>query len=147
MSLGYSSKSSPIVSHCHSAVAPTVRFDKSFDQEALVVIGSSLVPMVEVEMVQLPPSLDPSSTFLDETQKEEGSCPRFSEHSGSIVGSSPASYFMSGGPQVIRSFQVASRRLKAHLPVSFQTSYYFQCLPHLHLTAASHSGALGSQIW
>ncbi|XP_019728383.1 uncharacterized protein LOC109517586 isoform X5 [Hippocampus comes] len=105
VSLGFSSKSSPIVSHCHSAVAPRVHFDKSVDQEALVVIGSSLVPMVEVEMVQLPPSLDPSSTFLNETQKEEGSCPRFSEHSGSIVGSSPASYFMSGGPQVIRSFQ------------------------------------------
>ncbi|XP_051922260.1 uncharacterized protein LOC127601230 isoform X5 [Hippocampus zosterae] len=105
VSLGYSSKSSPNVSHCHSAVAPRVHFDKSFDQEALVVIGSSMVPMVEVEMVQLPPSLHPSSIFLDETQKEEVSCPRFSEHSGSIVGSSPASYFMSGGPQVIRSFQ------------------------------------------
>ncbi|XP_068507900.1 uncharacterized protein [Syngnathus scovelli] len=104
--LGLSNKSNPIVSLHHSAVAPArVAFDKSCDQEALVVIGSSMVPMVEVEMVQPVPSLDPGSKFLDETQKEESSCPRFSERSGNIAGSSPASYFMSGGPQVIHSFQ------------------------------------------
>ncbi|XP_037130060.1 band 4.1-like protein 2 isoform X7 [Syngnathus acus] len=104
--LGFSNKSNPIVSLHHSAVAPArVAFDKSCDQEALVVIGSSMMPMVEVEMVQPFPSLDPGSKFLDETQKEESSCPRFSERSGNIAGSSPASYFMSGGPQVIHSFQ------------------------------------------
>ncbi|XP_061144297.1 uncharacterized protein LOC133160560 isoform X2 [Syngnathus typhle] len=104
--LGFSNKSNPIVSLHHSAVAPArVAFDKSCDQEALVVIGSSMVPMVEVEMMQPFSSLDPGSKFLDETQKEESSCPRFSERSGNITGSSPASCFMSGGPQVIHSFQ------------------------------------------
>ncbi|XP_077430721.1 uncharacterized protein LOC144057263 isoform X3 [Vanacampus margaritifer] len=98
-------KSSLIASLGHSAVAPRVPFDKSCDQEALVVIESSLLPMVEVAMVQLPLSLDASSQYLDEAQKEEGSCPRFLERSGNIVGSSPASYFRSGGPRVIRSFQ------------------------------------------
>ncbi|XP_061632034.1 uncharacterized protein LOC133479298 isoform X12 [Phyllopteryx taeniolatus] len=105
VSLGFSNKTSPAVSPWHSASAPRVPFDKSCDQETLVVIESSLVPMVEVEMVHLVPSLEPSSTYLDETQKAEGSCPRFSEHSGNKVGSSPASYFRGGGPQVIRSFQ------------------------------------------
>ncbi|XP_061531099.1 uncharacterized protein LOC133401760 isoform X4 [Phycodurus eques] len=105
VSLGFSNKTSPAVSLCHSAAAPRVPFDKSCDQETLVVIESSPVPMPEVEMVHLVPSLEPSSTYLNETQKAEGSCPRLSEHSGNKVGFSPASYFRGGGPQVIRSFQ------------------------------------------
>ncbi|XP_077384180.1 uncharacterized protein LOC144022882 isoform X2 [Festucalex cinctus] len=96
VNLGFSNKSGPIASLGYSAVAPQVPFDKSCDQEALA------VPVVEVEMVQPPPSLDASSQYLDEAQKEEGSCPRFLERSGNVAGSS---YFRSSGPQVIRSFQ------------------------------------------
>ncbi|XP_061674867.1 uncharacterized protein LOC133500331 isoform X9 [Syngnathoides biaculeatus] len=105
VSLGFSNESRPAASFVHSAGPPGVPFDESCDQETLVVIESSLVPMVEVEMVHLVPSLQPSSTYLDETQKEEGPCPIFSERSGNKVGSSPASYFRAGGPQVIRSYQ------------------------------------------
>ncbi|XP_057689636.1 uncharacterized protein LOC130914452 isoform X3 [Corythoichthys intestinalis] len=98
-------KSSPTVSLGRSAMVPRIAFDKSCDQETLVVIESSVVPMVEVEMVQLPPSFDSSSNYLNETHKEDCSCPRLSEHSETLVGYSPASYFRSVAPQVIRSLQ------------------------------------------
>ncbi|XP_071372176.1 uncharacterized protein [Centroberyx affinis] len=78
------------------------------DQEEGVVSETSLVPIVEVEMAKLPPSHRPPSTAIDETQlkeeEEEASYPGL-EYSGRIVGSSPASYFVSGGPHVIRCFQ------------------------------------------
>ncbi|CAB1416778.1 unnamed protein product [Pleuronectes platessa] len=54
---------------------------------------------------QLPASLEPGCKALDETQEEGGSCPAVSERAGRIVGSAPASYFRSQGPQVIRCFQ------------------------------------------
>lgn len=82
--------------------------EESFDQEEVVVFETSLVPIVEVEMAQLPPSPDPCCRALDETLEEEGSYPEVSDRSGMIVGSSSASYFRSDGPQVIRCFQVAS---------------------------------------
>lgn len=81
--------------------------EESCDQEEVIVFETSLVPIVEVEMAQLPPSLNPRRKAL-ETLEEEGSDPEVSEFSGRIVGSSPASYFRSDGPQVIRCFQVAS---------------------------------------
>uniref|UniRef100_A0AAQ6A878 Protein 4.1 n=1 Tax=Amphiprion ocellaris TaxID=80972 RepID=A0AAQ6A878_AMPOC len=101
------SKPSPTVSpmgepdgvEAHSAPVQ----EESRDQEEVVVCDVTLLPVVEVEMAQLPPSFDPSCKALDETQEEEGSCPGVSE--GRIVGSSPASYFWSEGPQVIRCFQ------------------------------------------
>nr|XP_046256671.1 uncharacterized protein LOC124065372 isoform X14 [Scatophagus argus] len=109
--LGMSGKPSPAVSHksepdsveVHDACAPVQ--EEACDQEELVVFETSRVPIVEVEMAQLPPSLDPCCRALDETLQEEGSCPEVSECSGKIVGSSPASYFRSDGPQVIRCFQ------------------------------------------
>ncbi|KAM7420588.1 hypothetical protein PAMA_015018 [Pampus argenteus] len=79
--------------------------ESSYDQEDIVVFETSLVPIVEVEMAQLPPSFDLSSKALEEIQEEEGSYPRVLECSGRIVGSSPASYFRSDGPRVIRCFQ------------------------------------------
>lgn len=109
--LDFSGKPSPTVSH--KSEPDSVEFhgvpveEESYDQEEVVVFETSLVPIVEVEMAQLPPSLDLSSKALDETLEEEGSYPGVSECSGRIVGSSPASYFRSDGPQVIRCFQVA----------------------------------------
>lgn len=111
--LGVSSIPSPNVSHtsepdsavAHGAGAPVD--EESCDQVEVVVLETSLVPIIEVEMAQLPLSLHPSSRALDETLGEEGSCPEVSECSGRIIGSSPASYFKSDGPQVIRCFQVA----------------------------------------
>lgn len=109
-SLGFSG--SPTVSHKSepdSVEAPGVPVEEeSCDQEGVVVFETSLVPIVEVEMAQLPPSFDPCCRALDEIQEEEGPCPEVSECSGRIVGSSPASYFRSDGPRVIRCFQVAS---------------------------------------
>ncbi|XP_029360050.1 titin homolog isoform X2 [Echeneis naucrates] len=101
--------SRPTASHksepdsCEAHGAPIE--EESYDQDEVVVFETSLVPIVEVEMAQLPPSNDPSYKALDETQEEEGSYPGVSECSGGIVGSSPASYFRSNGPQVIRCFQ------------------------------------------
>ncbi|XP_077454872.1 uncharacterized protein LOC144073149 isoform X2 [Stigmatopora argus] len=94
-----------IVNFGHCPIVPRTAFDKSCDQEALVVIQSSLVPVVEVQMVQLPPSVEPRSKYLNETRKEDSSFPRLLERSGNLVGSSPASHFRSCAPQVIRSFQ------------------------------------------
>ncbi|XP_070821751.1 uncharacterized protein [Chaetodon trifascialis] len=107
--LGFSGSPSPAVSHksepasveAHGAPAE----EESCHQEEVVVFETSLVPIVEVEMAQLPPSFDPCSRALNETLEEEGSCPEVSRCSGRIAGSSPASYFRSDGPQVIRCFQ------------------------------------------
>lgn len=80
---------------------------ESCDQEEVVVFEPPLVPVVEVEVARLPSSIKPDCKGLDETQEEEGSSPGDLECSGTIVGSSPASYFRSNGPKVIRCFQVA----------------------------------------
>ncbi|XP_076016727.1 uncharacterized protein LOC143008737 isoform X3 [Genypterus blacodes] len=73
------------------------------------VCETSFVAVVEVEEAQVPSTHDPSSNALEETQlkdaqEEEASHPGL-EYLGMIVGSSPASYFTSGGPSVIRCFQ------------------------------------------
>lgn len=110
--LGFAGTPGPAVSHksepdgveAHSSPVE----EESCDQDMVVVFETNLVPVVEVEVAQLPHSFDSSRKALDETQEEEGSCPGVSECSGRIVGSSPASYFWSDGPQVIRCFQVAS---------------------------------------
>ncbi|XP_042281134.1 titin-like isoform X2 [Thunnus maccoyii] len=107
--LDFSGIPSPTVSHKSepdSVEAHDVPVEEdSCDQEEVVVFETSLVPIVEVEMAQLPPSLDLSGKDLDEIQEEEASYPGVLECSGRIVGCSPASYFMSDGPQVIRCFQ------------------------------------------
>ncbi|KAM4568434.1 uncharacterized protein V3H82_012629 isoform 3-T4 [Fundulus diaphanus] len=79
--------------------------EESCGDEEVVVFETLLVPLVEVEMAQLAPPVGSSCKALDEIQEEEGTCPVASECSGGIVGSSPASYFWSDGPQVLRSFQ------------------------------------------
>ncbi|KAG8010144.1 Protein 4.1 [Nibea albiflora] len=106
-SLGFSgSPTVSLKSEPDSVEGPGVPVEEeSRDQEGVVVFDTSLVPIVEVEMAQLPPSFDPCCRALDEIQEEEGSCPEVSECSGRIVGSSPASYFRSDGPRVIRCFQ------------------------------------------
>ncbi|KAM3614094.1 uncharacterized protein V6R79_010151 [Siganus canaliculatus] len=109
--LGVSGISSPTVCHkseparaeVHGAGAPVG--EESCDQDEVVVFETSLVPIVEVEMAQLPPSLEPGCRTLDGIPEEEGWYPEVSERSGRIVESSPASYFRSDGPQVIRCFQ------------------------------------------
>lgn len=110
--LGFSGVPSPAVSHKSepdSVEAPGAPLEEeSCDQEEVVVFETSLVPIVEVEMAQLPPPFDPCCRALDGIQEEEESYPDASEGSGKIVGSSPASYFRSDGPQVVRCFQVAS---------------------------------------
>ncbi|XP_056237233.1 titin-like isoform X5 [Seriola aureovittata] len=109
-SLGLSG--TPWPTACHKSETDSVEAhggpteEESCDQDGVVVFETSLVPIVEVEMAQLPPSLEPHCKALDETQEEEGSYPGVSECSRRIVGSSPASYFRSDGPQVIRCFQV-----------------------------------------
>ncbi|KAL0985268.1 hypothetical protein UPYG_G00154790 [Umbra pygmaea] len=61
----------------------------------------SHIPIVEVERAQIPQSFHP-------VMEQEPSDKRVGlELSGRIAGSSPASYFLSGGPHVIRCFQVA----------------------------------------
>lgn len=110
-SLGLSGTPRPTA--CHKSEPDSVEAndgpieEESCDQDEFVVFETSLVPIVEVEMAQLPPSLEHHCKALDELQEEEGSYPGASECSGRIVGSSPASYFRSNGPQVIRCFQVA----------------------------------------
>lgn len=69
--------------------------------------GTSLEPVVEVEVTALPSCLEPGSRALGATAQEEGRCP------AEIIGSSPASYFKSAGPKVIRCFQVASDSLSS----------------------------------
>ncbi|XP_070690933.1 uncharacterized protein [Pempheris klunzingeri] len=107
--LGFSGIPSPTVSHksepdiVEAHAAPVE--EESCDQEEVVVFETSLVPIVEVEMAQLPPSLDLCCRALEEILEEDVSYPDVSESSGRIVGSSPASYFRSDGPQVIRCFQ------------------------------------------
>ncbi|XP_051813083.1 protein 4.1-like isoform X10 [Acanthochromis polyacanthus] len=106
-SLGFAGKPSSTVSpeseldgvEAHSAPVE----EEWRDQEEVVVSDATSVPVVEVELAQLPPSFGPSCKALDSIREEEGSCPGVSE--GRIVGSSPASYFWSDGPQVIRCFQ------------------------------------------
>nr|XP_029133798.1 uncharacterized protein LOC109986625 isoform X5 [Labrus bergylta] len=109
--VGFSGKTSPTVSHTSepdsgdSLLGDPVE-EESFDQEEVVVFETSLLPIIEEEMAQLPPSLDPCCRGLNETQEEEeGSNPEVMEGSGRIVGSSQASYFRSDGPQVICCFQ------------------------------------------
>lgn len=110
-SLGWSGTPRPTA--CHTSEPDSVEAtdapieEESCNHDEVVVFEISLVPIVEVEMAQLPPSLEPHCEALDELQEEEGSCPGVSECSGRIVGSSPASYFRSNGPQVICCFQVA----------------------------------------
>ncbi|XP_029307448.1 uncharacterized protein LOC115021278 isoform X4 [Cottoperca gobio] len=108
--LGFSVIPSPTVSRTSEpgsveACGAPVEEESSCDQEEVVVYETSLVPVVEVEKAQLPPSLDPCCKALDGIQEEEESCPEVSECSGKIVGSSPAPYFRSDGPQVVRCFQ------------------------------------------
>ncbi|XP_053287728.1 uncharacterized protein LOC128448899 isoform X3 [Pleuronectes platessa] len=79
--------------------------EDSCDQDGVVVFETSLGPILEEETAQLPAFLEPGCKALDETQEEGGSCPAVSERAGRIVGSAPASYFRSQGPQVIRCFQ------------------------------------------
>ncbi|XP_042345174.1 uncharacterized protein LOC121945189 isoform X7 [Plectropomus leopardus] len=107
--VGFSGIPSPALSHksepdCVEAPGAPAE-EESCDQDEVVVFETSLVPIVEVEMAQLPPSPGLSPKVLDGIQEEEGSCPELSEHSGKIFGSSPASYFRSDGPQVVRCFQ------------------------------------------
>lgn len=101
-----SQNSEPDSFKAHGVGAPVE--EESCDQEEVVVLETSLVPILEVEMVQLPPSVDPSCRALDETMGEEGPYPEVSECSEKIIGSSSASYFKSDGLRVIRCFQVAS---------------------------------------
>lgn len=90
----------------HRAGPPVA--EASCDQEEVVVSKTLLVPVVEVERAQLPPSPHPGCRALDETQRDGGSYPEVLECSGRIIGPSSAAYFKSDGPQVIRCFQVAS---------------------------------------
>lgn len=76
-------------------------------EEEVVVSQTLLVPVVEVERAQLPPSPHPGRSALDERQRDGGSDPQVSEGSGRIIAPSAAAYFKSEGPQVIRCFQVA----------------------------------------
>lgn len=110
--LGFSdTPSSPTASHetepdSFEALHTPVE-EKSCDDEEVVVFDPLLVPIVEVEMAQLaPPSFEPFCKDLDAVRVDEGLYPGVSECSGRPLGSSPASYFWSDGPQVIRCFQV-----------------------------------------
>lgn len=111
-SLGFSGISSPTVSHMSEPDSVEARGvpleEESHDKEVVVVFETSLVPIIEGEMAQLPPSFDPCCKALERILEEEGSCPEVSKSSGKIVGRSPASCFRSDGPQVVRCFQVAS---------------------------------------
>ncbi|KAM6909756.1 protein 4.1-like isoform 4-T4 [Xenentodon cancila] len=106
--LDFSGLPSSTVSHKgEPGSAEALSEEDSSDQEEVVVFETLVVPVVKVEMAQLVSSFEPSSNFrvLDEIQEEEESYPEVSEFSGSVLGSSPASYFWSDGPQVIRCFQ------------------------------------------
>lgn len=88
----------------HHAGAPVA---EESCEEDVVVSKTLLVPVVEVERAQLPPSPHAGCRALDETQRDGGSYPEVSEGSGRIIGPSSAAYFRSDGPRVIRCFQVA----------------------------------------
>lgn len=79
--------------------------EESPDRVEVVHSGTSLEPVVEVEAAPLPSCLDPGSRALGDAPQEEARRP------AGIIGSSPASYFKSDGPKVIRCFQVASDSL------------------------------------
>lgn len=81
--------------------------DESPDRLEVVRSRTSLEPVVEVEAAALPSCLDPGSPTLGAAAQEEERCP------AGIIGSSPASYFKSAGPKVIRCFQVASDSLSS----------------------------------
>lgn len=110
-SLGFASIPSPTVRHkskpgsVQAQGAPVEQ--ESSDEDEVVVFETSLVPIVELEMAQLPTPFQPCLKGLDVIQEEGGPHPGVEECSGMIVGCSPASYFRSDGPQVIRCFQVA----------------------------------------
>lgn len=89
----------------HGANAPVA--EESCDRDEVVLSETLQVPIIKVETVQPPPSLDPFCRALDETLREEGLY-EVMESSGRLIGPSSASYFKSNGPQVIRCFQVAS---------------------------------------
>ncbi|XP_038125396.1 uncharacterized protein LOC119772818 isoform X4 [Cyprinodon tularosa] len=78
--------------------------EKPYDPE-VGVFHTHMVPLVEVEMAQLVPPVEFSCKELHEIQEEEGTCPVAPECCRGIVGPTPASYFRSDGPQVIRCFQ------------------------------------------
>lgn len=80
--------------------------EESCEEEG-VASQTMLVPVMEVERAQLPPSPHPGSRALAETHRDGGSYAKVSEGSGRIMGPSSAAYFKSDGPQVIRCFQVA----------------------------------------
>lgn len=80
-------------------------------QGELVICGSSLVPIIEVETFN--PSHPPSSAVLEdgshgEEEEEEKAPAPVLKKSMTISGVSPASYFESRGPYVIRCFQVVT---------------------------------------
>ncbi|XP_024863855.1 uncharacterized protein LOC108241980 isoform X8 [Kryptolebias marmoratus] len=110
--LGFSDPPSPTASHgsepdsTEALRLPVDEEEEWCNHEEVVVFEPLSVPVVEVEMAQLaPPSFEASWTALDEVLEEEGPRPGASECSGRMPGSSPASYFWSDGPQVIRCFQ------------------------------------------
>lgn len=110
-SLGFSGVPIPTVSNNSETERVQVHktpVEKESHDHEVVASETNLVPIIEVEMAQLPPSFDSSCKALDVILEEEGSCPGVSEDSERLVGYSPASYFWSDGPQVIRCFQVAS---------------------------------------
>ncbi|XP_059195906.1 protein 4.1-like [Centropristis striata] len=97
--LGFSGKASPAVSNKREPVSVEAPVEEeSYEEEQVVVFEDSLLPIVEVEMV-------PCCRALEGIQEEGGSCPEVSEFSGEIIGSFPATYFRSDGPQVVRCFQ------------------------------------------
>lgn len=79
------------------------------DHEEVVVFETLLVPLVEVEMVQLAPPVESDCKALDKIPEEEGTCLVAPECSGGIVGPSPPSFFWSDGPKVIHCSQVVSK--------------------------------------
>ncbi|XP_055019698.1 uncharacterized protein LOC110171719 isoform X3 [Boleophthalmus pectinirostris] len=99
--LSFSGASSPTVSHTSEPDRSQDSAVELCDQDVVVVFETSLVPVVEVEMAQLPcKELDAAHVReLQESHPAEEDC------SGTIVGSSPVSYFRSDGPKVMRCFQ------------------------------------------
>ena len=88
---------------------------ESGDEDEGVVSGNNLVPIVEVELARLhnphnpyQPSCPAVEEEVEEVEvvEEEDTDPSL-EQSVRIAGASHASYFVGGGPQVIRCFKVA----------------------------------------
>ncbi|XP_062322680.1 titin-like isoform X3 [Osmerus eperlanus] len=84
---------------------------ESGDEDEGVVSGNDLVPIVEVELAQLHNPYQPSCPALEEEEEEEeeeegkeDTDPSL-EQSVRIAGALHASYFVGGGPQVIRCFK------------------------------------------